>query len=558
MTDPFTQEIIKSKLLAISDEMSVVLARTSMSPIIYEVLDFACGITDPDGQVIAQANGLTLFTGTFAAQVQSVTAKFGPDRVKPGDIFMTNGPYDGGTHTCDIALIQPIFLEGVVVAFSVSITHWTEVGGKSPGSVSPDATEIYQEGLQFPIIHIVKQGELMEEIVEIIRVNVRLPLMSIGDLNAGIAACRIAEKRLQEMCQRYGLSNIHNAFTAMLDHGEIMARSAIRSIPNGIYRANDIIDGDGIIDEDIPVCVKITVEDESMIVDFTGCAPQRPGPINCAHGALMSACKTVFKAITGPQAPTNEGWFRPYEVIIPDGTVFSATRPAPTGWYYESTSHVTELIWMALAPVLPAHLSAGSYLSLCATYLGGVDDESGEVWVQPEPNNGGWGAAQGMDGANGLIATVDGDTYNYPVELVESKVPLLVEQYSLNTGDDGGHGQWRGGIGCIREYRMLNSNTFLHASMGRNRVRPWGLNGGTEGTNNYVEVERPDGSVEVVARVANVQLPKDTKVRIVTGRGGGYGNPEDRPAEQVDQDVLNGYITSDAASANYGIILKDE
>ncbi len=155
MIDPFTQEIIKSKLLAIADEMSVVLARTSMSPIIYEVLDFACGLTDPTGQVIAQANGLTLFTGTFSAQVQSVTQKFKPARIKPGDIFMTNGPYDGGTHTCDIALIQPIFVDDVVVAFSVSITHWTEVGGKSPGSVSPDATELYEEGLQFPIIHLV-------------------------------------------------------------------------------------------------------------------------------------------------------------------------------------------------------------------------------------------------------------------------------------------------------------------------------------------------------------------------------------------------------------------
>lgn len=534
--------------------MSVVLARTSMSPIIYEVLDFACGITDPDGQVIAQANGLTLFTGTFAAQVQSVTREFGPDRIKPGDIFMTNGPYDGGTHTCDIALIQPIFVNDEIVAFGISITHWTEVGGKSPGSVSPDATEIYQEGLQFPIIHIVKQGELVEEIVEIIRVNVRLPLMSIGDLNAGIAACRIAEKRVQEMCSRYGLPSIQRAFTTMLEHGEAMARAAIRQIPNGVYHAEDIIDGDGILDEDIPVCVKITVEDESMIVDFTGCAPQRPGPINCAHGALMSACKTVFKAITGPQAPTNEGWFRPYEVIIPEGTVFSATRPAPTGWYYESTSHVTELIWMALAPVLPERLSAGSYLSLCATYLGGIDDESGEVWVQPEPNNGGWGAGEGMDGANGLIGTVDGDTYNYPVELAESKVPLLVEQYSLNTQDSGGEGQWRGGIGCIREYRLLNSNTFLHASMGRNRVRPWGLKGGTEGTNNYVEIERPNGeAVEVVSRVANVQLPKDTRVRIVTGRGGGYGDPKNRSSEQVRDDVVNGYMTREAAKEFYGV-----
>lgn len=555
--DPFTLEIIKAKLLAIASEMSVVLARTSMSPIIYEVLDFACGLTGPDGQVIAQANGLTLFTGTFAAQVQSVTRKFGPDRIKPGDIFMTNGPYDGGTHTCDIALIQPVFVDNAIVAFAVSITHWTEVGGKNPGSVSPDATEIYQEGLQFPIIHIVRQGEMVEEVVEIIRANVRLPLMSLGDLNAGIAACRIAERRLLQICERYGLDSVQQAFESMLAYGERMARQAIRRIPNGVYEAEDIIDGDGITDEQIPVRVKITVEDETMTLDFTGCAAQRPGPINCAYGALLSACKTVFKAITDPQAPSNEGWFRPYKVIIPEGTVFSATRPAPTGWYYEASAYATELVWKALAPLLPDRLTAGSYLSLCATYLGGIDDHSDEVWVHPEPHNGGWGAGQGQDGQNGLIATTDGDTYNYPIELLESKFPLLVERYSLNDSDSGGDGQWRGGLGLVREYRLLNSIGFLHASMGRNTIKPWGMNGGGPGSNNYVELIR-NGEVTPFARVSYHPLQRNDLVRILTGRGGGYGNPYNRPAERVAEDVRNGYISREAARQAYGVVLDED
>ncbi len=554
--DPFTLEIIKAKLLAIAEEMSVVLARTSMSPIVYEVLDFACGLTDPEGQVISQANGLTLFTGTFATQVQSVVKKFGRAGLQPGDIFMTNGPYDGGTHTCDIALIQPIFVEQEMVAFSVSITHWTEVGGKTPGSVSPDATEIYQEGLQFPIIHIVRQGQLIQEVVDMIRANVRLPLMSLGDLNAGIAACRIAERRLREACQRYSLENVRYAFTAILEHGERMARQAIRRIPNGIYEAEDFIDGDGITTEQIPIRLKITVEDESMTLDFSGCAAQRPGPINCAYGALLSACKTVFKAITDPQAPSNEGWFRPYTIIIPEGTVFSATRPAPTGWYYEASAYATELVWKALAPVLPERLTAGSYLSLCATYLGGRDDHTGEFWVHPEPHNGGWGAGQGLDGQNGLIATTDGDTYNYPVELLEEKFPLLVERYSLNDSDSGGAGQWRGGLGLVREYRLLNSTAFLHASMGRNEVRPWGLAGGAAGSNNYVEVVR-NGQTMTCARIAYHPLQQGDVVRILTGRGGGYGDPRRRPAERVAEDVRNGYLTREAAEREYGLATDD-
>ncbi len=552
--DPFTLEIIKAKLLAIASEMSVVLARTSMSPIIYEVLDFACGITDAEGQVIAQANGLTLFTGTFMAQVQSVIRKFGPERIKPGDIFMTNGPYDGGTHTCDIALVMPIFVDDEIAAFSVSITHWTEVGGKTPGSVSPDATEIYQEGLQFPIIHIVREGRLIEEVVEIIRANVRLPLMSIGDLNAGIAACRIAGQRLVETGERYGMQSVRYAFSAILDHGERLARQAIRQIPNGVYQAQDIIDGDGITEEEIPVQVKITVEDESMTLDFTGCAPQRPGPINCAYGALLSACKTIFKAITDPQAPSNEGWFRPYEVIIPAGTVFSAVRPAPTGWYYEASAYASELVWKALAPVLADRLTVGSYLSLCATYLGGIDDKSGEVWVHPEPHNGGWGAGPGIDGQNGLIATTDGDTYNYPVELLESKFPLLVDRYALNEQDTGGAGEWRGGLGLVREYRLINSTAFLHASMGRNKIRPWGMAGGLAGSNNYAELIRGD-EVTPFSRVSYYPLQEGDVVRILTGRGGGYGLPDHRPAERVAEDVRNGYINRRTAEDDYGVIV---
>ena len=555
--DPFTLEIIKAKLLAIAVEMSVVLARTSMSPIIYEVLDFACGLTDPEGQVIAQANGLTLFTGTFLAQVQSVTQKFGRERIKPGDIFMTNGPYDGGTHTCDIALIMPVFVEDQITAFSVSITHWTEVGGKTPGSVSPDATEIYQEGLQFPIIHIVREGQIIQEVVDIIEANVRLPLMSIGDLNAGIAACRIAGRRLIELGERYGMANVRYAFAAILDHGERLAKQAIRQIPNGVYEAKDIIDGDGITDEEIPVQVKITVEDEHMSLDFTGCAPQRPGPINCAYGALQSACKTIFKAITDPQAPSNEGWFRPYEIIIPEGTVFSATRPAPTGWYYEASAYASELVWKALAPVLSDRLTVGSYLSLCATYLGGLDDKTGEVWVHPEPHNGGWGAGQGIDGQNGLIATTDGDTYNYPVELLESKFPLLVDRYALNERDNGGAGQWRGGLGLVREYRLINSTAFLHASMGRNKIRPWGMYGGQPGTNNYVELIRGE-TVTPFSRVSYYPLQEGDVVRILTGRGGGYGNPAERPPERVAADVRNGYISRQAAQDDYGVVLDQE
>jgi N-methylhydantoinase B len=549
--DAFTREIIRNKLLAIASEMGVVLARTSMSPIVYEVLDFACGLCDVTGRVIAQDNGLCLFTGTFKPQVESILAKWPLAGMRRGDVFMTNSPYGGGTHNADIALINPIFAGRDPVAFGISVTHWTEVGGKVLGSLAPDSTEIYQEGLQFPQLQLYAGGQVNQAIIDIIRANVRLPLMSIGDLNAGIAAGRIAEQRLTEVIERYGLETTLSTFETILDHGEALARTALSSIPPGVYTAEDIIDGDGVSEHPIPVRVTVTVTDETMIADFTGCAPQTRGPINCARGALMSACKTVFKAITAPQAPSNEGLFRPFELIAPEGMVFTATRPAPTGWYYEASAHATELMWKALAPVLPERLSAGSYLSLCAYYIGG-NMPNGEYWVLATPQDGGWGACRDQDGESSLIATTDGDTYNYPAEVIETAFPLTMLRNAFNVEAGGGYGAYRGGFGTIREYRIeSDSGGTLLASLGRSVQTPWGIDGGQDGTSNYFEVIRASGETLRGGRVTSLPLAKGDIVRIVTGNGGGWGEPADRAPERVRADIENGFISIETALRVY-------
>jgi N-methylhydantoinase B len=551
--DAFTREIIRNKLLAIASEMGVVLARTSMSPIVYEVLDFACGLCDATGRVIAQDNGLCLFTGTFRPQVESILEKWPLDQMRPGDVYITNSPYGGGTHTADIALVNPIFAGDRPIAFGISVTHWTEVGGKVLGSLAPDSTEIFQEGLQFPRLRLYREGVLNEAIVDIIRANVRLPLMSVGDLNAGVAAGRIAEARLGEVLARYGESVTLETFDAILDHGEALARKAMAAIPPGIYEAEDIIDGDGVSDAPIPVRVKVTVTPDRITADFTGCSPQTRGPINCARGALMSACKTVFKAIIAPQAPSNEGLFRPFELIAPEGTIFTATRPAPTGWYYEASAHATELMWKALAPVLPERLSAGSYLSLCAYYIGG-NRPNGDYWVLATPQDGGWGACVDQDGESSLIATTDGDTYNYPAEVIETAFPITMVRNAFNVEAGGGHGRYRGGFGTIREYRIENeSGGSLLASLGRSVQKPWGVDGGSTGTSNYFEIVRASGGVERGGRVTSLPLARGDTVRIVTGNGGGWGDPAERPAESVRADLANGLISDAIAERVYGV-----
>jgi N-methylhydantoinase B len=551
--DPFTIEILKDKLHAAADEMAVVLARTSMSPIVYEVLDFACGITDRRGQAVAQTNGLTLFTGTFGPQVEATIRKFGLESMRAGDVFMTNIPYEGGTHTCDVCLVRPVFYEDELVAFAVAITHWIEIGGKVPGSISPDSTEIYQEGLQLPCIRLYRGGELDEAVVDIIRANVRLPLVAAGDVNASVAATAIGELRIVEASERYGVDALATAFDAILDHGEQIALAELARIPNGTYVADDVIDGDGLTDDPIPIRVAVTVVDDSLVADFTGTAPQTRGPINCTEGALYSACKTVVRAITSPAARSNDGFFRPFRLIVPPGTVFSAQTPAATGWYYEASAYATEVVWKALAPVIPDHLSAGSYASLSVGYIVGTET-TGEVFVLAEPSVGGWGAGRDKDGESALIATTDGDTYNFPVEVVESRFPVHVERYELNVEADAGAGRRRGGFGCIREYRLLDvEQASGYGSIGGWRRRPWALEGGQLGSNNYLEYEKLDGTHLRRGRIAHIPLEPGDRVRVVTGAGGGYGDPLERDPALVLADVLDGYITPAQARSVYGV-----
>ncbi|HZR93973.1 MAG TPA: hydantoinase B/oxoprolinase family protein [Gaiellaceae bacterium] len=553
--DPFTIEIVCDKLAAAADEMGLVLARTSMSPIVYEVLDFACGITDAQARVVAQTNGLTLFTGTFGPQVESIVEKVGLDGMRPGDVFATNVPYRGGTHTCDVCLVKPVFAGDRVVAFAVSITHWIEIGGAVPGSIPPDATEIYQEGLQLPGVRVHEAGRPNEALVDLIAANIRLPRTGIGDLNAGVAAVSIGERRVLEACERYGVDLVAAAFERVLAHGEQLARAALRRIPNGLYRAEGVIDGDGVTDDPLPIVVAVEVGDDWIHADFTGCAPQTAGPVNCSTGALLSACKTVVRAITAPQARSNDGFFRPFSVTVPPGTVFSALPPAPTGWYYEGAAFANDLMWKALAPVCPDRLGAGSYTSLCASYVVGRSAETGELFVLAEPNVGGWGASAADDGESALIATTDGDTYNFPVEVVESRFPVLVERYELNTRAGGGAGRRRGGFGVVREYRLHGAvGAYGYGSLGGWQRRPWALAGGAEGTSNYLEYRR-GGEVVRRGRVARVELADGDLVASVTGTGGGFGDPREREPERVREDVLDGYVTVEEARTVYGVAL---
>jgi N-methylhydantoinase B len=556
--DPFTVEIVKDNLIAIGDEMFVALQRTSKSTIIYEVLDYASGLTDRDGQLITQGNGVTLFLGTLTYAVRYTLEKFGVDRLHPGDVVMTNDPYTGGgTHLSDVTLIVPIFYDDKLVAFSACKAHWTEVGGKDPGSWTTDATEVFQEGLQFPCVKLCEEGRWNQALIDLIEANVRLPDMTLGDMYAQAASLRLGAQRFSELCDKYGLEVVMGSIDALLDHGERMTRLELERLPKGTFEAEDFIDDDGLGNGPFPVKVKVTISDDEIICDFTGTHPQVPGPVNCTLTSVHSAVRGILKAITNPSIPANEGTFRPLEVICPPRTIFSAERPAAVSTYWETMLYVADLVWKALAPVVPEHLSAGHFLSVCGTVVAGLHPDSGELFLLVEPQAGGWGASPGKDGESGLVCFGDGETYVIPVEIAETRYGILVDRYAFQV-TDAGAGRQRGGRGLVREYRAVADEVTVTATFGRHKYLPWGVDGGRDGSRNEVRFLHEDGREVVVGKSARYLLKRGEVAQLITGTGGGWGHPLERPVEAVREDVRDGIVTFEQAKHDYGCVVNPE
>ena len=552
--DPFTLELIKNSLTAIGDEMFIVLQRTSMSTIIYEVLDYATGLTDAKGQLITQGNGVTLFLGTLSHAVQYTLEKF-QDELEPGDIVITNDPYTGGgTHLSDVSLVMPIFHDGEIVAFVANKAHWTEVGGKDPGSWTTDATEVYQEGLQFPCVKLFERGEPLDSLLDVIAANVRLPDMTLGDMWACVAALRVGERRFQDLCSKYGKQTVLAAIDKLLDDGDQLTRAELARLPKGVFEAEDMIDDDGIGNGPFPVRVRITISEDEFLCDFTGSHPQVPGPVNSSYTALVSALRAIYLAITNPANPVNDGAFRSLNAICPQGTIFSADRPAPVSTYWETMLYVADLIWKAMAPHLPDRMTAGHFLSVCGTVVAGPHPDTKDLFLLVEPLAGGWGAGHDKDGERGLVCIGDGETYMIPVEVAETRYGIRVDQYAFHS-EVGGAGRQRGGNGLVRDYRITAEEAYLTTTFGRHRYLPWGIDGGRQGTANCVQILHEDGRREVFGKTARYRLKKGEVARLVTGTGGGWGDPSERSVERVVDDVRNGYVSVEQAERDYGVVL---
>jgi N-methylhydantoinase B len=551
--DRITLEIIQSSLQATSDEMFAAFRKTAMSAIIYEVLDMGTGITDGRGELASSGAGIPAFVGVLDKAVKRIIELHPePDAFAPGDIFATNDPFYGGvTHLNDVVLAMPVFADGELVAWTANIAHWNDVGGMVPGSISNEAREIYQEGLRLPAVKIIDGGRPVRSVMEIMRCNSRLPDFLEGDLWAGIAAVRVGELRILELVRKYGRDTFVTALASFMDYGEQVARRELAALPKARFALAEEQDSGAVYS----VAVEIT--DEAFIIDLRDNPDQDPGPNNSSRDGSLIAAQMIFLNITDAGGFANAGHFRPLVVLTRPGSVFDAQPPAAFATYYEVEIRLYDLLWRCLAPHLGDRLPAGSFGSICGTFIGGPHPDTGRHFTIVEPQLGGWGGSADRDGNNAVFSGFHGDTFNCPAEVAEARYGLYVDRLALNE-EPGGEGRQRGGKGILLDYRVRSDGCFFTCAYTRNRHPPWGLAGGNDGSPNYAEVIRRDGSVERHAVVTALEVNEGDVIRIRTGCGGGYGDPRERSRELVLEDIRNGLLSPDRAREVYAVDLDVE
>ena len=545
--DPITVEIIQSSLNAITDEMFATMRKTAVSSIIYEVLDFGVALLDAEGNLASSGSGIPGFVGMLEPGVKEVLAKFPTEDISAGDIFMTNIPHFGGvSHLNDVVLIMPVIDEDVIVGWLSNKAHWADVGGAFPGSISPDAQDIYQEGLQIPVVRIISAGTINQALLDVITMNSRIPDTTSGDFWAGVASMRAGEERFQSIIKKYGRETVLYAISDYIALGESQALRAMKSLPKGTFKASETLE-DGQV-----MKAAITISDTEFIVDLRDNPPQNNTAMNCSYAATVVDAMMIFKAIVLPQGFANSGSFKPMTVLTDKGSMIDAEYPAAMSTYYEVSMLILDVLWKALAPYMKESLTAGHYSSICGTFLGGPHPETGKTQGIVEPQLGGWGAGHDCDGASALYTAYHGDTFNCPVEITEQKHGLMVDRLALNDAP-GGEGEYLGGKGINLDYRILADNWWLTMAYVRSEAGPWGLDGGKEGTTNYVKVLRTDGTEERYSSCTALTVNKGDIIKVFTATGGGYGRPEDRPKSKVLEDIKNGYITKKRAQEIYGL-----
>ncbi|HEV8310718.1 MAG TPA: hydantoinase B/oxoprolinase family protein [Methylomirabilota bacterium] len=514
--DRITLEVIGSALASIAEEMGTALIKASYSSNIKERWDCSTAVFDRAGQVIAQAEHIPMHLGSLLGVVQEILRRYPPERLAPGDIFAANDPYTGGgTHLPDITLAAPVFVDAELFGFVANIAHHADRTGER-------IRTIYDEGLRIPPIRLVEGGRVREDVMELVLANFALPAERQGDFRAQIAANRLGDRRLLELCRRYGRTTVAAACEAALAYGERKIRAAIAKLPSGTYRFTDHLDGDGVRPGPIPIAVAITVAGDRIHLDFAGTGPQCAGDINVVRLALLATVYYALKAVLDPTIPANGGFYRAIDVEAPEGSIVNARPPAPVAWRTQTCQRIADVIFGALAPVLPERVPAAGNGANSAWVFSGVNPRSGRYYVYLETLAGGAGATAEADGLDAVQVHIT-NTSNLPVECLELEYPLLVEEYALVDGS-GGVGRFRGGLGLRRTIEVLGHEAQFLGTLERAEIAPWGLQGGGPGGCGALVLNPgTPGERRLPSKVWGHPLKPGDRVTIVTPGAGGYG-----------------------------------
>jgi N-methylhydantoinase B len=553
--DPVTTEIVRNAFISIAQDMNATLIRSAYSPVIYEGKDCSVALLDDSGNVLGQSLGLPLFLGNLQECVKLTAEMHGWDYFRPGDIFYMNDSYMTGTHLNDATVFAPIYWNDRLMGFSASRAHWLDVGGKDPGGPM-DSTDIYQEGMRWAPTRIYENDQPREDIIDFLRRNGRFGFLLVGDLNAQVAAGRTGEVRFRDVLDRFGYDTVMAARDEIFRQSEQLEREAVSAIPDGVYHSDGFIDDDGLDSDPLPVKMKVTIAGDQMEIDLEGSSPQARGPVNCGFAQTISACRVAFKLLVNPNRPVDGGTFMTLDIKAPEGSIFRAQEPAACQWYFTPLGLLIDLFVKALSPVMPEYVAGAHYGDSMVIFVSGVDPRTGQPFLAVEPTPGGWGGYHNGDGQDALINNVNGAFKDLPVEVYESKFPVMLRNYHIRP-DTGGAGEFRGGCGLYREYTM-EADGYVSLWFDRSVTPAWGLFDGGAGAGPDVTLSFPDGSEKHLLKVNASPLPTGAVVTTHTGGGGGYGRAFERDPQRVRSDVLDGYVTVEGARNDYGVALRDD
>ena len=564
--DKVTFEIIRSGLYAVAREMKVAMMQTAGSPIIHSGGDASAAIFDAKMQLVAQGNDIPTMMGSAVISTKASVEAIGVENLRPGDVIISNDVYmGGGNHQPDVQLTRPVFLDGEIIAYTMTRGHWVDIGGTAPGSFTPVTWDVHAEGLRIPPVLLYRDDEPNEDLFRLIVNNTRDVSNRMLDINAQYAGTFVGDRRIVEMARKFGAQALAEAMAEALDYSERLMRAQIQRIPDGVYEGSDFIEPVAAPNwptELIPVKVRVTVQGDVMHFDYTGTAPQVRGGVNCPFSVTCNSTWFTVKAITDPSIPINQGCYRPIEIVCPEGTLLNCTYPASVvSGVTETSPRVIDMLLKTLAAAVPGRVVAQSNDAACSGIFSGADPDADRVralrrrHVQHiDPHGGGFGARPMRDGVNAIRVLV-GNAGITSVEQIENLSPLTVESWHLVT-DSGGAGRWRGGLTSERVYRVGFDEATLTVMAERGVMAPQGLFGGAEGGRFAASVTRTDGTVrEVPSKGAYEVVHKDDRVAIRPAGGGGYGDPLDREPWRVLSDVRDGYVSVDAAREFYGVVV---